>query len=228
MDAGFRNSLEIITEQERQLRQLRELTHYALLKREVYKIWLTIISLLCKAYTLISGSGLRRHFPSVKLENQPNKILCLLPVLDWSLGDIRIKNPLEELVRTKGGELQRRFIYKYTIHELQNADIIFLQREADNFTLELIKEAKELGKYIIFDAVTGNLLKLDFKDLHIGIVKKGDFYISCADFVDDNENKYDIDFLVAEKNGGFTVFQSIVHSVNGEKRIYHVGDMPDK
>lgn len=84
------------------------------------------------------------------------------------------------------------------------------------------------GKYIIFDAVTGNLLKLDFKDLHIGIVKKGDFYISCADFVDDNENKYDIDFLVAEKNGGFTVFQSIVHSVNGEKRIYHVGDMPDK
>lgn len=78
------------------------------------------------------------------------------------------------------------------------------------------------GKYVIYDAVDGKLLKLDFKSLHTGIVKKGDFYVSCADFADNKGNLYDIDFLVGEKDEQFSVIQALVHSVNGSKRKYDV------
>jgi hypothetical protein len=80
------------------------------------------------------------------------------------------------------------------------------------------------GKYVIYDAVDGKLLKLDFKSLHKGIVKKGDFYVSCADFADNTGNLYDLDFLVGEKDGQFSVIQALVHSVNGNKRKYDVED----
>jgi len=78
------------------------------------------------------------------------------------------------------------------------------------------------GNYVIYDAVDGKLLKLDFKSLHTGIVKKGDFYVSCADFADNKGNLYDIDFLVGEKDKQFSVIQALVHSVNGNKRKYDV------
>ena len=78
------------------------------------------------------------------------------------------------------------------------------------------------GNYVIYDAVDGKLLKLDFKSLHTGIVKKGDFYVSCADFADNKGNLYDIDFLVGEKDEQFSVIQALVHSVNGNKRKYDV------
>jgi hypothetical protein len=40
------------------------------------------------------------------------------------------------------------------------------------------------GKYIIYDAVTDQLQRLVFKELHSGMWEKGDFYISCSDFTD--------------------------------------------
>ena len=76
------------------------------------------------------------------------------------------------------------------------------------------------GDYIIYDAVTGDLLRLQFKELHKGIVKKDDFYVSCADFVDSQGNKYDLDFLVVDNGGNFEVFEAIVHKVNDDKRKY--------
>ncbi len=79
-------------------------------------------------------------------------------------------------------------------------------------------------KYVIYDAVDGALKKLTFKKLHEGIVKKGDFYVSCADFVDGQGRKYDIDFLVVEKDGSFRVLQPLVHSIDGKKRAYHLED----
>ena len=77
-------------------------------------------------------------------------------------------------------------------------------------------------RYVIYDAQTGHLNRLAFKELHAGIVKKGDFYVSCADFLDGQGKKYDIDFLVAQKNGAYHVLQGLVHSIDGEKRKYHV------
>lgn len=78
------------------------------------------------------------------------------------------------------------------------------------------------GNYVIYDAINGEMKKLALKELHSGIVKKGDFYVSCADFVDAKEKKYDLDFLVAQTENGYKVLQSIVHSVDGKKRKYHV------
>jgi hypothetical protein len=79
-------------------------------------------------------------------------------------------------------------------------------------------------RYIIYDAVTGELKKLKFDSVHKGIMKKADFYVSCADFIDDGGNKYDLDLLVVEKDGGFRAMDTIVHSINGEKRKYHLED----
>lgn len=87
---------------------------------------------------------------------------------------------------------------------------------------EHIKENTYDDKYIIYDAVTGDLLRLDFKQLHEGIVKKGDFYVSCADFTDGQGRKYDLDFLVVNNGGNFDVYEAIVHKVDGDKRKYHV------
>ncbi len=84
---------------------------------------------------------------------------------------------------------------------------------------------KTIGeKYVIYDAVSGDLKRLTFEGLHKGIMKKSDFYVSCADFVDADGKKYDIDFLVAEKDGSYSVLQPVVHSVDGKKRDYHLED----
>ena len=40
------------------------------------------------------------------------------------------------------------------------------------------------GNYVVYDAVTDDLLKLMLDKLHDGIVKKADYYVSCADFHD--------------------------------------------
>ena len=78
------------------------------------------------------------------------------------------------------------------------------------------------GQMYVFDAADGKLLKLKLDELHDGIVKKGDFYVSCADFVDHEGRKVDVDFLVREQGNLLITTQAIVHSVNGNKRKYHL------
>lgn len=78
------------------------------------------------------------------------------------------------------------------------------------------------GNYVIYDEINGEMKNLTLVELHSGIVKKGDFYVSCADFVDKVGKKYDLDFLVGKSDKGLQVLQSIVHSVDGNKRKYHV------
>lgn len=74
----------------------------------------------------------------------------------------------------------------------------------------------------VYDAVKGKLLQLKLEELHSGIVKKGDFYVSCADFIDQNGNKVDIDFMVRKANNSLITTQALVHSINGKKRKYHL------
>ena len=74
----------------------------------------------------------------------------------------------------------------------------------------------------LYDPVDGKLLNLSSYVLHSGIVKKGDFYVSCADFVDQEGRKIDVDFLVLPNAGQLRVSQGIVHSVEGKKRKYHL------
>lgn len=78
------------------------------------------------------------------------------------------------------------------------------------------------NRFIIYDAVSGELMLLEFEKLHAGIVKKGNFYVSCADFMDGKGNKYDLDFLVGDTGTELTTLEAIVHSINGKKRVYHL------
>ena len=80
------------------------------------------------------------------------------------------------------------------------------------------------GEYVVYDGIEGELLLLEPVKLHEGLVKKGDYYVSCADFVDLDGNKYDLDFLVAEQGGEYRVYDAIVHKKNKDKRKYHVHD----
>ncbi|NOY15524.1 MAG: hypothetical protein GXP23_01075 [Gammaproteobacteria bacterium] len=85
-----------------------------------------------------------------------------------------------------------------------------------------IKNQTVDGTLRLYDPVEDELLKVKLKKLHPGIVKKGDFYVSCADFVDSNGRKYDLDFLVVPSGDKLITTQAIVHSVDGKKRKYHL------
>ncbi|HEB72845.1 MAG TPA: hypothetical protein ENI77_09520 [Nitrospirae bacterium] len=93
-----------------------------------------------------------------------------------------------------------------------------IQREMTNF---IVKSQLD-GHFLHYDPVSGELKKLKLDKLHDGIVKKGNFFVSCADFTDVKGKKYDLDFMVIEKNGKHHVVQTLVHAVEGKKRPYQV------
>jgi len=78
------------------------------------------------------------------------------------------------------------------------------------------------GAFYLYDPVEGRLLRLKFDKLHEGILRKADFYVSCADFVDQNGRKVDVDMLVRNSAAKLTTTQAIVHAVNDAKRQYHL------
>ena len=83
------------------------------------------------------------------------------------------------------------------------------------------------GRYILYDPVDDKVLKLKLDDLHDGIVKKSDYYVSCADFTSTNGTYYDLDFMVVEKDGEYKALQGFVHKVGKDKRKYHLENTPD-
>ncbi|MFC1749550.1 hypothetical protein ACFL2V_12165 [Pseudomonadota bacterium] len=87
---------------------------------------------------------------------------------------------------------------------------------------QFIDQQSDDGSMFVYDAVKGKLLKLKLAELHEGIVKKGDFYVSCADFHDQAGRKIDIDFMVRPIGGDLITTQALVHSIDGKKRKYHL------
>ena len=92
---------------------------------------------------------------------------------------------------------------------------------------EHIKENSVDGRYILYDPIDDKVLKLKLDDLHDGIVKKSDYYVSCADFTSSNGTYYDLDFMVVEKDGKYRALQGFVHKVGKNKRKYHLENAPD-
>lgn len=90
-----------------------------------------------------------------------------------------------------------------------------------------IKENSVDGRYILYDPIDDKVLKLKLDDLHDGIVKKSDYYVSCADFTSSNGTYYDLDFMVVEKDGEYKALQGFVHKVGKNKRKYHLENTPD-
>lgn len=96
-------------------------------------------------------------------------------------------------------------------------------RQQININMKEFIDSNTVGDvYSIYDPIDGKLLKLTFVELHKGIVKKGDYYVSCADFTDSNQKIVDLDFLVIPNNNKLLVTQAVIHSVDGEKRKYHL------
>ena len=60
-----------------------------------------------------------------------------------------------------------------------------------------VDDALVSDHYVIYDAVDGKLLRLQFKELHTGVVRKGEFFVACADFTNAAGTLIDVDFLVA-------------------------------
>ncbi len=97
-----------------------------------------------------------------------------------------------------------------------------LRKNIKNSMNEFVEENTVKDKLHLFDAVDGKMLDLKFASLHEGIVKKGDYYVSCADFVDQSGRKIDVDFLVIPDGKELKTVQAIVHSIDGKKRKYHL------
>jgi len=79
------------------------------------------------------------------------KVLCLMPVPEWSLGEIRLKNPLRKWAERHGGSVRLKFIEHCTDADRAWADVVVLQREANPSVLELIDNLHGLRKPVIFD-----------------------------------------------------------------------------
>lgn len=97
-----------------------------------------------------------------------------------------------------------------------------LRENIKSSMMSFIKDSMIEDTYILYDAVDGRLLNLKLDKLHDGIVKKGDFYVSCADFYDKDGKKIDVDFLVVKDGDQLKTIQGVVHSVDGVKRPYHL------
>lgn len=84
------------------------------------------------------------------IENS-DKLLCLLPIADWSIGDIRIVNPLQAYSNYFGGRVRIKQIGTQTSEDLHWADCIVLQRESNEYVLGLMSVIQQMDKKIIFD-----------------------------------------------------------------------------
>lgn len=89
---------------------------------------------------------------------------------------------------------------------------------------EMIERNTVNNAYSAYDPIKGQLHHLTLVKLHDGIVKKGDYYVSCADFKDTNGEMLDLDFLVIKKGDEFIATQAVIHKVDGKKRKYHLED----
>jgi len=90
---------------------------------------------------------------------------------------------------------------------------------------QYIKSQTINGEMYLYDPLDNSLLKLKLDNLHDGIVKKGDYYVSCADFVDQNNREIDIDFMVRDNAEHLMTMQAIVHAVDGSKRKYQLEEL---
>ena len=89
---------------------------------------------------------------------------------------------------------------------------------------EMIQQRTVNGTFKFYDQLKNKVYDLKLVELHDGIVKKGDYYVSCADFVDPKGNKVDMDFLVLPSDGKLIATQAVMHKVDGKKRKYHLED----
>ena len=82
---------------------------------------------------------------------KPQKIICLVPTLDSSLFELRLKNPLELCSKLFNWNITFRLLSDCTGEMIMQGDVFIVQRDANQFVVEVIQLIKRMGKPIIFD-----------------------------------------------------------------------------
>lgn len=96
-------------------------------------------------------------------------------------------------------------------------------REDIKTAMRHLIERNTVGEvFSLYDPVKGKLFRLQLVKLHEGIEKKGDYFVSCADFKDAAGNLVDLDFLVLQNGDRMIATQAVIHKADGEKRTYHL------
>ncbi len=85
-----------------------------------------------------------------------------------------------------------------------------------------LKDRTRDDVFLLYDPIEDKLLRLSLQKLHAGIVKKGQLYVSCADFADQDGRQMDVDLFVLRVGDQLETTQAIVHKVGGEKRHYQL------
>lgn len=85
-----------------------------------------------------------------------------------------------------------------------------------------IKGLSQHGLYPIFDPESRLLVGMKYETLHKAVGKKGNYFVSCADFTGIDGIKYDVDLLVGKKGKSYQVVESLIHKRDGKKSPYDV------
>lgn len=84
-------------------------------------------------------------------QGEGTNILCLLPFADWSIGNIRIRDPLLKFCQQYGGQVRISSIYEHESQDISWADTVILQRDSNKYVLGLIDILQKMGKRVIID-----------------------------------------------------------------------------
>jgi glycosyltransferase involved in cell wall biosynthesis len=89
--------------------------------------------------------------PQPVTPHRPLRLLCLAATLDWSLGDVRIDNPLTAWAAACDGAFRLRAIADFSPEDVAWADFVLLQRESNAYVVRLIAHLQRAGKIVLFD-----------------------------------------------------------------------------
>lgn len=79
------------------------------------------------------------------------RVLALLPFADWTVGNIRIRDPLQTLSKLSDVTLQVSAFGEQTEGDIAWADIVLLQRESNPAVLSLLEKLQRAGKGVVLD-----------------------------------------------------------------------------
>ncbi|MCB1645300.1 MAG: methyltransferase domain-containing protein [Pseudomonadales bacterium] len=85
------------------------------------------------------------------VSRQLSHVLCLLPLPDSSLADIRLRQPLARFSQLYGGQIRTGSVYSPDPDDIHWADVVILQRESSSYVLNLMQEMQDLGKFVVFE-----------------------------------------------------------------------------
>jgi hypothetical protein len=79
------------------------------------------------------------------------------------------------------------------------------------------------GTMRLYDSSEDRVLRMEIRALDEDIIRKGEFYVNCLTFVDQDGRKLDVDLLVPQNEEPLQVTQAVIHKIDGSERRYNLG-----